>query len=281
MRKKPESDPDLIAQAAQLAMLLEVSASPKAGNVDRCHDYPDTRYEDFLASSVAVYPVFRKAALKDTGVGKLIFEAVEASKRWHTGGNTHFGAFILLIPLVMAGGVQDLAKEIVRGTGWQDAIDFYRAFAIAGVRVGKVNDLNLGSQESLDRIREEKITLFDIFKISSSYDSVSAEWINGFERSFKYAWIVGTNVREYGMNDGIVLTFMQLLAEYPDTFIAMKSGNETALDISATASKLACEFDLDKIRSFDEELIERGINPGATADMIIASIFIALIKGWL
>ena len=279
--RKYNPEPERIAQAAQLAMLFEVSASPKPGNVDRCHDYPDTGYEDFLASTVAVYPVLQKAAEGGLGVGKLIFDAVSESRRWHKGGNTHFGAFILIIPLVMAGGDRKKVTELVKSTDWQDAVDFYRAFSIAGVRVGKVNDLNLGSQESLDRIRDEKLALFDIFKISASYDSVSGEWINGFERSFKYARIIADNIKKLGTNDGIVMTFLKMLSDHPDTFISMKHGLDVADTVSKSASELTKKFDRERIALFDEDLIGRGINPGSTADHIIASLFIALVRGWI
>src|SRR5674476_1155403 len=62
----------LIARCAQLAMLLEVSASPKPGNVDREHNYSDTCFEHFLASSVSVYPVLELAARSRNGIGVLI-----------------------------------------------------------------------------------------------------------------------------------------------------------------------------------------------------------------
>jgi len=42
-------DPDFIAGSAELAMLLEVSATPKPGNVDRTHDFEDVTYEHFLS----------------------------------------------------------------------------------------------------------------------------------------------------------------------------------------------------------------------------------------
>ena len=44
-----------VAAAGQLACLLEVSA-PKPGNVSPEHHFHDTRYEDFLASAVAIGP---------------------------------------------------------------------------------------------------------------------------------------------------------------------------------------------------------------------------------
>src|SRR5512136_1895288 len=117
------NDPSHIARCAQLAMILEVSATPKPGNIDRDHNYTDTRFEHFLASAVGVYPILEKAARSDSGVGSLIREAVNESSRWQRGGNTHFGALVLLIPLVMAAGkseekscLRTKAEKVVRGT---------------------------------------------------------------------------------------------------------------------------------------------------------------------
>ena len=56
------------AERAQLALMLEVCAYPKPGNVDRCHDYAETRLEHFLASTL-----FARAALEEaeTGTGRI------------------------------------------------------------------------------------------------------------------------------------------------------------------------------------------------------------------
>ena len=75
--------------------MLEVCAFPKPGNVDRCHDYPDTRLEHFLASTILARPALERAERGEGGVGELILTAVENTSV-HSGGNTHFGAFILL-----------------------------------------------------------------------------------------------------------------------------------------------------------------------------------------
>ena len=63
--------PAHIARCAQLAMCLEVSSSPKPGNIDRFSDYEDTRYEHFLASaSAGIILSLRKAVSCDSGVGE-------------------------------------------------------------------------------------------------------------------------------------------------------------------------------------------------------------------
>ena len=50
-----DATPEEVAAAGQLACLLEVSA-PKPGNVSPGRHFHDTRYEDFLASAVAIGP---------------------------------------------------------------------------------------------------------------------------------------------------------------------------------------------------------------------------------
>jgi len=279
-----------IARCAQLAMLLEVSATPKPGNIDRDHNYTDTRFEHFLVSAVGVYPVLEKTAGSKSGVGLLIREAVIESSRWQNGGNTHFGAFILLIPLVMAAGKckdkEDLkvqAQKVVRETTVEDAIELYRAFSETKVKVKPVDDLDLGDTASIDNIQKRGLTLFDLMEISSSYDMIAEEWINGFQKTFKCAASIQDKIKRYGINDTVVLTFMELLSSNKDTFIQTKFNSKKAEEISMRAKDILKKGDIedirDEIHSFDEELLKEGINPGSTADIIIAGLFVSLFEG--
>lgn len=84
-------NPDRIAQMAQMAMLLELSSSPKPGNVDRCHDYEDMSFSHFVASAVLSYPSFRRAASGASNMGRLILDTVSTWREWGLRGNTHFG----------------------------------------------------------------------------------------------------------------------------------------------------------------------------------------------
>ena len=59
--------PAEVSAAAQLACLLEVSA-PKPGNVSPGLHFHDTRYEDFLASAVAIGPAMAEAGTRPLGV---------------------------------------------------------------------------------------------------------------------------------------------------------------------------------------------------------------------
>ncbi|MGM0771500.1 MAG: triphosphoribosyl-dephospho-CoA synthase, partial [Halobacteriota archaeon] len=187
------SEASYISRCAQLAMVLEVSSSPKPGNIDRHHDYDDTRYEHFLASAISVSPVIENAACGCASIGESLKSAVYQSNCWQSGGNTHFGAFLLLIPLSMAagqilynGGSFDVdrlisrAHYIVRSADTDDALDFYGSFSSAGVRVNDVDEFDLQDENSLDSLKEEGVTLYDLMEISQDYDQIAGEWVNGF-----------------------------------------------------------------------------------------------------
>lgn len=284
------SDPSHIARCAQLAMILEVSATPKPGNIDRDHNYTDTRFEHYLASAVGVYPIMEKAARSESGVGALIREAVAESGKWQKGGNTHFGAFLLLIPLVMAAGrcakitsLQWHARRVLRETTVEDAVEFYKAFSEAKVKVKPVEELDLGDTASIDKIKAQGLTLFNLMEISSSYDIIAEEWTNGFERSFECAASIRNKLKKHGINDAVVLTFMELLSSNKDTFIQTKFDRKKAEEVSMQAKEILQKGDIEgirnDIRSFDEILLKDGINPGSTADIIIAGLFVSLFEG--
>ncbi|WP_440945842.1 triphosphoribosyl-dephospho-CoA synthase [Methanosarcina sp. T3] len=326
-----EGAPSLIARCAQLGMLLEVSASPKPGNVDREHNYSDTCFEHFVASSVAVYPVLELAARSRSGIGSLLRRAVYESSSWQRGGNTHFGAFLLLIPLAMAAGeisreapsektgfrlgavefgnLASRAHAFVRATSCEDAVEFYRAFGHAGVRVNSVEEFDLEDPEATADLRERNITLYDLMEIARGYDLIANEWTSGFGRCLEGAESIlefmktrnceaeaftGDSVSTCsgtGINEAVVYTFLKLLSRHRDTFIQTKFDPETADHVSSRAGELLSgweasgkttgdfSFILPAVREFDFELLEKKINPGSTADIVIAGLFIALLGG--
>ena len=285
---------DDVARSAQLALLLEVSAYPKPGNVDRTHDFVDTSYEHFLASSVAVYPVLRESAArgrgKGTGVGELIRRGVGESVAWQSGGNTHFGALLLLIPLTMAAGacerydmekIKRKATEIMRNTTTDDAMEVYRAFPKAKVKVRRdVPEFDLTDEGAIQEISEKKLSYYEILTISASYDLISRELVGGFELTFWYAALIKDFAKEERINDAITRAYLKLLSEEEDTFITMKFGSEKSRYVKEGATKIVrWGYKHKEIEEFDEALISKGLNPGSTADIISAALFISILGG--
>jgi triphosphoribosyl-dephospho-CoA synthase len=270
-----------VAQCAVLAMLFELSSSPKPGNVDRCHDFSDIGFNHFLISAVSAYPIFRKAANGEGRVGSLILEGVQAWKTWNLGSNTHFGSLVLMMPIAIAAGKPgELHRElenVLEKTSVTDAIDFYCAFEKAKARVVEVDSFSLNDRNWQETVRESGKTLLELMRLSAKHDIVAREWAGNYERSFLLAKRIDEQISRWGQNDGVVRTFLEALAEVPDSLICAKFGGEVARKVSQRAGEALLDDTLGKARELDEDLLADDINPGSTADLIAASLFISLL----
>lgn len=304
-----------IAQCLQLAILLEVSAD-KPGNVNLVVGFEGTNHMHFLASAVAAAPYFRFAAerglavsrgeisLNEVGVGQIIRDCVAEISRWQSGGNTLLGTVLLFAPLAVAAGMtpaekgvfelsglrQNL-KRVVEATTPEDAVAVYEAVRIAKPSgLGKAPDLDVNDPSSTERILRERITLYKVFQIAASYDMICSEWVNNYPVTFDFAhpslmrWL-----KEYGnINNAIIHAFLEVLAAYPDTFIARKVGMQKARQVSAMAEEVLKNGGLktpvgrEKLHLFDAVLRLDGnnLNPGTTADIIATAIALAVLNGY-
>jgi triphosphoribosyl-dephospho-CoA synthase len=270
------------AQNAQLALLLEVTGTPKPGNVDRHREYDDLRFEHFMAGAVGSAPGL-ELAQEGSAVGRA-FERSVAGMAEQSAGNTQFGALLLLVPLVRVASDGDLtaerASEVVEATTVDDACDFYQAFEHVGVAVDdppsglEALDVRRGGRAK-STLHDQGLTLADVMELSAEVDGVAREWVQGFPRSFAAAdWIEE--------NDGPVPdqasdAFFRLLADEPDTFI-VKQHDQTTAEKATESVKQTLDGDRDP-DTLADEFVQQGINPGTTADLTAAALFIALERG--
>jgi len=281
-----------LARDAQLALLLEVTGTPKPGNVDRAHDHDDLRFEHFVTGAVGALPGLRLAARageRGDGDGERVgighaFERAVAGMSQQEGGNTQFGALLVVVPLVRAAAEGDLspagAESVAAATTVTDAVDFYRAFEHVDVAVDEPPegleplDVRRGAAAA-PALRERDLTLADVMARSTDRDGLAREWVGGFERSFHAAdRLLAT---EGPVPDRAARVFLELLAAEPDTFVAINHGEATAERVSEQAAEaLAGERDP---RALADELVAEGINPGTTADIVAAGLFVALRRG--
>ena len=81
--------------------------------------------------------------------------------------------------------------------------------------------------------------------------------------------------------EAIVELHLRLLAHTPDTLIARKAGPDAAARVSAGAREVLAGRQA--LQSFDASLRKEGnrLNPGTTADLVTATVFVALVEGIL
>ncbi len=306
---------DEIAAALELALLLEVSAYPKPGNVHRTRDFENTRFEHFLASAAALVPHFRLAALRGSKatagsvhsgelmIGERIKRAVESCSEWQHGGNTSLGAILPLIPISYAAGMvpsrKDLRaqeirknlKRVVRSTNKTDAVNVYRAISLASPGgMGNVPELDVNDRGSLTRIRKHSVSLFDIFRMSSGYDTISSEWVRGFPVTFDIGLpFLVRELRATGdINTAVVDTYLRILSQVPDTLVARKLGIGRAREVSLMAKRvlkvggMKTSRGRKKAEEMDKSLqrIDHRCNPGTTADLTASTLSILLLSGY-
>jgi triphosphoribosyl-dephospho-CoA synthase len=199
-------------------------------------------------------------------------------------GNTQFGALLVVTPLLRAAAEGDCspagAGAVAEATTVEDAADFYRAFEHVDVAVDdppagmEPLDVRRGA-DAVPAVRERGLTLFDVMARSTDVDGLAREWVGGFERSFHAADRL-LDI-EGPVPDRAARVFLELLADEPDTFVAINHGDATADRVSAQAAE-ALDGDRDPWALADE-LVAEGVNPGTTADLVAAGLFVALQRG--
>ena len=269
-------------QNAELALLLEVTGTPKPGNVDRRREFEDLRFEHFMAGAVGARPGLARAADGER-IGHA-FERAVAGMADQSAGNTQFGALLLLTPLVAAASTGELtpsdADRAVRATTVADAADFYRAFEHVDVAVDEPPegleplDVRRGS-DAIPAVEDRGLTLFDVMARSADVDGIAAEWTGQFRRTFDAAESILDD-------DGPVpartsRAFLELLADERDTFVVTRNGPEAATEVKRRAR--AVRNGAEDATALAEDLVAREINPGTTADLVAGALFVALERG--
>ncbi len=304
-----------IIRCLQLAILLEVSAD-KPGNVNFSASFQGTRAEHFLASAVAAGPSFQEAAergiqiadgkrsLSEAGLGELVKMGVKDVMAWQRGGNTILGTIMLFAPIAVAAGMTptqegfkmdftQLRKNIdavIKASTAMDSVHLYEAIDIAMPSgLNEAPDLNVKDPNSKQRLLNENVTLYKVFDIAKDYDDICSEWIRNYPITFDLAYPYLTEqLKEGDQNTAVINTFLKILSQHPDTFIARKAGLDKAKKVSEQAKWVlelggaASPDGMVAVAKFDRSLREAGnsYNPGTTADITAATLALCTLNGY-
>lgn len=278
-----------------LACALEASA-PKPGNVYPQVDYPDLSHAELVAAGNAIAGVFESAASRR--LGETIRGAVAAS-RGVTRSNANLGIVLAVAPLaaVPMGTVPTpaAAAAVLAGLDAADARACYEAIAMA-------QPGGMGSRGRWDVAGEPPADLLAAMRDAADRDQIARLWAYGYEPLF--AGLVADIEREliagHDLGTAIVRGFLQQLARAPDSLIARKHGGAVAAAVSARAGAVLAagpaawseavhffERDLWSGRGFADFVPPPGgarpgtINPGTTADLVAAALYVLLATGRL
>ena len=267
-----------IRQCAELACLLEVTA-PKPGNVHRGADFDDVTFADFVASAVAIGPALEAAVQQP--VGQTVLSAIQATRAC-VKSNTNLGIVLLLAPLAtvprgqpMAAGVQTVLHNLTP----DDARQVYAAILLAQAGgLGQVRELDVAGQAPKQ--------LLDAMRAAAHRDQIARQYVTGFKDVLEIVtpWLIESRNAGWSLIESIVRTHVRWLAREPDSLIVRKCGAETAEHARRMAEQvLAAGLPGDDeyhaaLADFDFWLRADGHrrNPGTTADLIAAGLFVAL-----
>ncbi len=310
-----ESIDDLM-RCINLASLLELSGWPKPGNIHRTKNYENTKFEHFLAGIAAIQPNFREFCrrisqysfesnkeFREINLGLFFKKAAKEMMRWQNGGNVLLGHILILSPLVAAAIIclkkrkTDFANfklylsKVIEETTVDDTVNLYKTIRLCNPGgLGKIDKYDINDDNALRDIRSDKIKLKKIFELSKDYDLISLEYSTNFKiiLSEGLPYFIGIYNIFKDPNIAIVNTFLKLLSAHPDTLIIRKSGLESALYVSKSASEILEFGGISSEKGFklstqlDIELHEKKgkMNPGTTADLISGVILCALLFGF-
>jgi triphosphoribosyl-dephospho-CoA synthase len=268
---------------AQVACIWEATAR-KPGNVHRFCDFDDTTYLDFLLSAAAIAPVLDAA--DKLPVGQIVLEGVRATRRVAK-TNTNLGILLLLAPLAAVPRDQDLRSDlegVLERLTLEDSRLVYEAIRLAAAG-------GLGRVNAQDVRQEPTLPLRQVMTLAAEWDLIARQYANGFRQVLDEGLpaLVGALDRMPGLESAIVYCHLHLLARYPDSLIARKRGNAEAEEASRRAAGVLAggwpyrPAALEALASLDAWLRGEGHerNPGTTADLVTACLFVALRQGLL
>ena len=282
MRRPPK--PETVSRGFLDACLAELDAL-KPGNVHRLAAGHNMTVEDFVASAEAAAPCMGE---KKLAVGQRIRRAVEAT-RTAVGQNTNLGIVLLAAPLANAafsrdaGDLQSRLHRVLNGLDVDDARETYRA--IRDTKPG-----GLGDAPAHDVAAEPNVSLREAMRAAEARDRIAWNYTHDYADIFTLGlrWLAQARERWAepclaSPSWAVTRVYLGFLAHLPDTLIERKFGTRMATEVRDEAGPIEAgltecqspEAMTAPLAAFDRALKERGLNPGTSADLTVATLFAA------
>jgi triphosphoribosyl-dephospho-CoA synthase len=250
----------------------------KPGNVHRYGDDPRMTIADFETSARAAAPALAVPMLT---VGARIRLGVEATIGV-VGHNTNLGIILLCGPLAQAafdpspGDLRMRLARVLAGLSVEDARETY-----AAIRHAKPGGLGAAARHDVGS--EPSVTLLEAMRAAEGHDRIAWNYTHDFADIFATGLPRLTQATKRWRSPPFATSFVHLgfLASVPDTLIARKFGAAAAETVRQEAQtlerRLAASDNpqalLPDLLVFDRTLKGRGLNPGTSADLTVATVF--------
>jgi triphosphoribosyl-dephospho-CoA synthase len=274
--------PERVGLALRDACLAELDAL-KPGNVHRFADGHSMSVSDFEASAAAAALAIGTA---DVSVGQRIELAVDAT-RDVVNHNTNLGIILLAAPLAQAaltsgGSLQERLAQVLGSLTVDDARAAYRA-------IRKAEPGGLGEAPLHDVGAEPTVTLLEAMRAAETRDRIAWNYTHDFVDIFELGlkWLDGGLTRWGDVPWVTTYVYLGFLAHIPDTLIERKFGGDVAAEVRDEARPIEAGLSQSTapgemappLAAFDRSLKERGLNPGTSADLTVATLFAARVRG--
>ncbi len=265
------------------ACAVDVNAF-KPGNVSVYSAGHDMTVEDFLLSAEV-----SADAVSDPNrsLGEKIFYAVKATRE-RVVCNTNLGIILLAAPVFEAvqkypdqDNLQAALNRVLQETTLEDAEWVFKAITLAAPG-------GLGQSNQADVNSKPQVTLMEAMALAAGRDKIAYQYVNGYQDIFDLGimrYNSGLNFYD-DENWAATAVFTGFLCQFPDSHIERKFGDvhnswvfeqmssvNHALENAHNPSDL-----LPMLFEVDRAFKMKGINPGTTADLTVATVLMDLME---
>ncbi|NOU40501.1 MAG: triphosphoribosyl-dephospho-CoA synthase [Methylotenera sp.] len=272
--------PEQLAKAYKTACMAELQAL-KPGNVHVFADGHGMTIHDFIKSADVSAEVIAQPGLT---VGERIFYAVEATQQ-AVGQNTNLGVLLLCAPLIHAAlhvsDEQTLQQSLIHTLNQlsiEDAKLVAKAILLA-------SPAGLGGSDVHDVHEVPDVTLLEMMHWAQDKDQIAWQYANAYQdvAAFGITRYAEAMVKWQNPAWASAALYLGLLTRHPDTHIQRKYGEALAVKVMQEAHEVEADYWATdnpklvqkKLLAWDASLKQRGLNPGTSADLTVATLLLA------
>lgn len=267
-------------QDAVMSSFITELNSLKPGNVSPYSEGHDMTVANFVKSAELTSPILCDPSLS---VGERILESVKMTIS-EVGCNTNLGMLILFAPLIRAAELGVPALQSNLGIVLQELDDKDTAYIFEAISHASPGGLGESKKYDVNKKLEGGITLQLAMTEAKDRDLIAKQYVTDFVDVFSLGFrcIEDFALRWNSVQWAAVACYMGFMAEFPDSHIRRKFGQEVAEQIKINAVPIATAFQdedspeeaTEMLMKFDKALKQKGVNPGTSADLTAASLLV-------